>query len=65
MDCFIASCSPMFRQGLLDEFPNWYNTTFFGDWSLYILYAERGKIGYINEVMGAYRVHSGGALVRP
>ena len=60
MDCFIASCSPMFRQGLLDEFPNWYNTTFFGDWSLYILYAERGKIGYINEVMGAYRVHSGG-----
>jgi hypothetical protein len=30
------------------------------DWPLYILYAEHGEIGYIPEVMCAYRQHTGG-----
>ena len=33
---------------------------FFTDWPLYILCAEHGEIGYIPQVMGAYRLHSGG-----
>ena len=60
VDCFIAGCSPMFRQGVLGDLPDWYHSEIVADYPLYILHAERGKIGYINEVMGAYRVHSGG-----
>jgi len=58
---FIAGCSPMFRKDLFREFPGWYSyTNIWGDWPLYILSAQYGKIGYIDEVMGAYRVHAGG-----
>ncbi|WKZ22712.1 MAG: glycosyltransferase [Candidatus Brocadiaceae baterium WH-1] len=61
MGNFIATCSTMFRNGLFGEVPAWYDDLFpITDWSLHILNAERGKIGYINEVMGAYRHHSGG-----
>lgn len=31
-----------------------------GDWYLHLLHAEKGNIGYINEVMGVYRKHDGG-----
>jgi glycosyltransferase involved in cell wall biosynthesis len=57
---FIAGCSPMLRRGLFSEFPDWYYTGRWGDWPLYILAAQHGKIGYIDEIMGAYRIHSGG-----
>jgi glycosyltransferase involved in cell wall biosynthesis len=57
---FIAGCSPMLRRGLIKEFPEWYATALWGDWPLYILAAQHGKIGYIDEVMGVYRLHEGG-----
>jgi glycosyltransferase involved in cell wall biosynthesis len=58
---FIATCSTMFRNKLLEKIPDWYDSFFpITDWPLYILLAEHGKIGYINEVMGAYRLHAGG-----
>lgn len=57
---FIAGCSPMLRKGLIKKFPEWYATALWGDWPLYILAAQHGKIGYLDEVMGAYRVHEGG-----
>ncbi len=61
MGNFIATCSAMFRNGLFGDVPDWYDALFpITDWPLHILNAERGKIGYINEVMGAYRYHSGG-----
>jgi len=61
MGNFIATCSTMFRNGLFGDVPDWYEALFpITDWPLHILNAERGKIGYINEVMGAYRHHSGG-----
>jgi len=31
-----------------------------GDWYLHLLHAEKGDIGYVNEVMGVYRKHDGG-----
>lgn len=61
---FIPTCSVMFRRGLFDEFPDCFNTLKMGDWPLHILNAQHGKIGYINEVMGAYRVHRGGVWSR-
>lgn len=60
--CFIMTCSTMFRRSVLGKLPDWFSTTeVVGDWAAHIAVAEYGEIGYINEVMGAYRKHSGGA----
>jgi glycosyltransferase involved in cell wall biosynthesis len=55
------TCSVMFRRGLFGDWPSWYFTLAMGDWPLHILNAEHGNIGYVDEVMAAYRVHPGGA----
>jgi glycosyltransferase involved in cell wall biosynthesis len=57
---FIPTCSVMFRRGLYSEFPDWCYNLAMGDWPLHIFNAQHGKIRYLNEVMGVYRVHSGG-----
>jgi hypothetical protein len=57
---FIPGCSPMFRKDLLSEYPEWYYYDRSPDWTLYVLMAQHGKIGYIDRSMGVYRVHSGG-----
>jgi glycosyltransferase involved in cell wall biosynthesis len=57
---FIAGRAAMLRAGLFGEFPGWFFEEIWGDWPLYILNAQYGDIGYIDEVMGAYRIHSGG-----
>jgi glycosyltransferase involved in cell wall biosynthesis len=59
--CFIAGATPMLRKNILRKFPEWYFNLPIGDWPLYILYAEHGKIGYIDEILAVYRIHSGGA----
>lgn len=58
---YIATCSTMFRRWLDGKIPAWYIPMFpITDWPLHILNAERGRIGYINEVMGVYRYHRRG-----
>jgi glycosyltransferase involved in cell wall biosynthesis len=58
---FIATCSVMLRKTALPEIPPMYAEFFpITDWPLYILCAEHGDIGYIPEVMGAYRLHEEG-----
>jgi glycosyltransferase involved in cell wall biosynthesis len=58
---FIATCSAMFRRAALPDIPAWYADFFpITDWPLYILSAEHGNIGYLPEVMGAYRLHERG-----
>ncbi|MCS6926701.1 MAG: glycosyltransferase [Candidatus Binatia bacterium] len=65
MGNYIATCSTMFRKGLFPTLPAWYESFFpITDWPLHILNAEHGKIGYIDEVMGVYRYHSGGCYSR-
>ncbi len=56
----IVTCSVMFRNRLFDDFPPWFNTVPAGDWPLNILNAQYGNIGYIDEAMAVYRMHSGG-----
>jgi glycosyltransferase involved in cell wall biosynthesis len=58
--CYIASCSPVFRRASLLPLPSWYMDMEYGDWPLYMLASTRGKIGYINETMGTYRIHDNG-----
>lgn len=58
---FIATCSVMLRRAALRDVPAGYAEFFpITDWPLYILCAEHGDIGYLPEVMGAYRLHEGG-----
>jgi glycosyltransferase involved in cell wall biosynthesis len=57
---FIPACSIMYRREPLLEIPDWFLTAKMGDWPLNILKAQHGKIGYLNEVMAAYRVHAAG-----
>lgn len=57
---FIATCSAMLRADYVRDVSEWYNPFFpITDWPLYIVSAERGPIGYLSEVMGAYRLHQG------
>jgi glycosyltransferase involved in cell wall biosynthesis len=57
---FIPTCAVMFRNRLFQGFPDWFCTLQIGDWPLHVLNAQHGQIGYINEVMAAYRKHPGG-----
>jgi glycosyltransferase involved in cell wall biosynthesis len=61
---FIPSSSLMYRQGVVPEIPDWFRKLKLGDLPLYILYAEKGKIGYINQVMSVYRIHEYGSWSR-
>jgi len=58
---FIAGCAAMLRKDVLWQFPDWFYNLPYGDWPLYILSAQHGKIGYIDEVLGAYRIHPEGS----
>ncbi|MGH7556103.1 MAG: glycosyltransferase [Longimicrobiales bacterium] len=58
--CFIAACSPMFRTSVLVPVPEWYFEMPWGDWPLYLIAAAHGRIGHLDRVMGAYRIHGGG-----
>lgn len=59
---FIMACSPMVRRGNFVDFPAWCydNPDFPGDWVYLILNASHGRIGYIDQLMGVYRLHGGG-----
>ncbi len=54
---FIPTGSVLFRGGLLRQLPEWISSLKLGDWPLFILLAQFGKIGFIDEIMGAYRIH--------
>lgn len=62
---FMHTHTVMFRNGLVAEFPAWYFDARvargFDDWALYVLNAEHGDIGYLDEILSVYRVHGGGA----
>jgi len=59
--CFVAACSAMLRRDSVGHLPEWFIKMPAPDWPLFILSAQHGNIGYINEVMGAYRTHAEGA----
>lgn len=61
---FIPTLSVMFRAGLFGEFPEWFYEMPMGDWPLHALNARHGLYGYIDEVLGCYRVHGEGAWSR-
>ncbi|MGA1977595.1 MAG: glycosyltransferase [Bacteroidales bacterium] len=55
---FIATCSIVFRNNIY--IPEWFAKIASGDRALLFLCSLKGKLKLINEVMGVYRLHSGG-----
>lgn len=54
---YIATVSCMYRR-ILAEMPAWFALASAGDYSLHMLHARYGKIGYLPEVMAVYREHA-------
>lgn len=54
---FISTCTVMYRWGLVKQLPEWWDETWVSDYSLHVLHAAHGWIGYIDEEMAAYRIH--------
>ena len=59
-----ATCAGMLRRSALVGLDGWYSQydAMITDWPLYILCAERGDLQFIDEAVGAYRLHGGGAF---
>jgi glycosyltransferase involved in cell wall biosynthesis len=57
----LQTCSVMFRNGLIDRFPEWFYTLEMADWPLHVLNAQHGDVGYMDEAMAVYRSHPSGA----
>jgi glycosyltransferase involved in cell wall biosynthesis len=60
-----ATCAGMLRRSALVRLGSWYvdcETKLFTDWPLYLTCAEQGDLLFVDEPVGAYRVHSGGEV---
>jgi glycosyltransferase involved in cell wall biosynthesis len=61
VDNVIPTCSAVYRRtAMILPPPDWVYDLKMADYPLHVLTAQHGKIGYINEVMGVYRLHGGG-----
>ena len=56
---FVMTCSAVLRRKLIGPLPNWFFKMKLGDWPLFAMVARYGRIELMDEVMAAYRVHSG------
>lgn len=56
---YIYTASCVFRNNLI-RLPDWFYQCPVGDYPLHLLNAQYGKIKFVNEVMGVYRIHQEG-----
>lgn len=59
-DNCIASCSVMYRRGVVPVIPDWFAALAMGDWPLHMMHAMHGPLGYLDELLARYRLHPGG-----
>jgi glycosyltransferase involved in cell wall biosynthesis len=60
---FVGSASVLWRRPHTEQLPAWFWEVPVGDWPMHVMCAQRGWIGYIDEVMCAHRIHTRGAFV--
>jgi len=60
---YLLTCTVMYRAGLVTGIPTPFKRLRHGDMPLWVLLAQRGRVGFINEIMGAYRLHRGGVWI--
>ena len=53
----INGSSPVFRTSVFENLPDWLLTLKWADWGAYVWAAHHGNLGYIKEIIGAYRIH--------
>jgi glycosyltransferase involved in cell wall biosynthesis len=58
----IPVASIMARSEILDTLPEWRLNIWHGDTLFRLWCAHHGNLGYVNEIMSVYRVHSGGLM---
>lgn len=56
---FVMTCSSVMRRDLMADVPPWLCVVKVGDWARSALVARHGTIELMDDVMAAYRVHSG------
>jgi glycosyltransferase involved in cell wall biosynthesis len=56
---YIKTTSALFRN-YFGEMPQWMYESEVSDYTFYVLWAKRGTLHYIDEIMGCYRKHEGG-----
>lgn len=61
---YIPTCTVMYRNVPMEPMPEQYYKLGSGDWSLHMRYAQKGKIGFIDQVMARYRIHASGVFSR-
>lgn len=59
-EMFINTSSVVCRNGVFKDFPSWGVDLAVGDWPFFLWLSSFGKLGYLPEVMSAYRKHSQG-----
>ncbi|HXP69060.1 MAG TPA: glycosyltransferase [Candidatus Dormibacteraeota bacterium] len=57
---FIMTCSAVCRWRSMGRLPDWFLGLKLADWPMFALLARAGTIELMDDVMAAYRVHSGG-----
>jgi hypothetical protein len=56
----LTTSSAMLRRAAVPELPDWMLSVVPGDWPLFLLAADAGRVRRLDEVMAAYRIHSSG-----
>jgi glycosyltransferase involved in cell wall biosynthesis len=54
---YIQTCSVMLRRSALPNLDKGFLSLRIGDWPLFVLLSQKGRIGYIDRVMAHYRIH--------
>ena len=58
---FIHTPSVVYRRSALPpSMPDWFRLMPMGDWPTWLLLGQNGRIGYLQDTMGVYRMHAGG-----
>lgn len=56
----VPTCSAVFRNRLILEFPEWLFLLKQMDWPIHIMNSRYGNLKYLDHVMAVYRIHSAG-----
>jgi glycosyltransferase involved in cell wall biosynthesis len=56
----LGTLSVLLRRDVIEDIPDWFKKSPFGDYALYFLAASKGRLFRIPKCMGVYRKHAGG-----
>jgi len=57
---FVGTSSALYRKSSIEHLPAWVFQVDIGDYAISLFAAKHGKIGFIDEIMSAYRRHASG-----